>query len=162
MALANNRLDLLATARLDRRVQTLFGDAPPPGLGTKPVRLAVLASSTVEHLLPSLRVAALRRDIWLHVHTGDYGQYGRDLSDPSSDLHVYKPDTVLFALDAHHLLAGGGTSLEPIVDRLVHHWRLARESFHGPVVQQTVLPVFPRLFGNNEHRLNSIHLSAAR
>lgn len=160
VALANFRLDSLATTRLDRRHQALFGDEPPTGLTARPVRLAVLASSTIGHLVPALRVAALRRDIWLHVHTGDYGQYGRELSDPSSDLHDYGPDTVLFALDAHHLLAGCDAGAEDaearfarVTDHLVNCWRQARRAFNGTIVQQTVLPVFPRLFGNNEHRL---------
>jgi FkbH-like protein len=160
VGLANYRLDSLATMRLDRKHQALFGDEPPPDLATKPVRLAILASSTIDHLLPALRVAALRRDIWLHVHVGDYGQYGRELSDKSSDLHDYRPDTVLFALDAHHVLVGcdaGDADAEDrfsrIGDNLVRHWRMARHSFNGTVVHQTVLPVFPRLFGNNEHRL---------
>ena len=159
-ALAAFRLDPLATIRLDRRLRKLFKAAPPPKLATKQVRLAILASSTVDHLLPALRVAALRRDIWLDIHTGDYGQYSRELVDTSSDLHEYKPDTVLFALDAHHLLAGfdaGAADAEArfaqVCDNLVHHWRLARQAFNGPVLQQAVLPVFPRLFGNNEHRL---------
>jgi FkbH-like protein len=160
VALANFRLDSLATTRLDRRHQALFGDEPPTGLATRPVRLAVLASSTIDHLLPALRVAALRRDIWLHVHTGEYGQYGRELSDATSDLHDYEPDTVLFALDAHHLLAGCDAGAEDVdarfaqvTDMLVSNWRQARRAFNGTIVQQTVLPVFPRLLGNNEHRL---------
>jgi FkbH-like protein len=161
VALASYRLDSLATIRLDRRAQALFNNAPPPKLETKPVRLAILASSTVDHLLPALRVAALRRNIWLHIHTGDYGQYSRELTDPGSDLHAYRPDAVLFALDAHHLLAGFDAGMpdtearfEQVQNSLVDHWRLARQAFNCPVVQQTVLPVFPLLFGNNEHRLS--------
>src|SRR5580704_4912194 len=133
--LANFRLDSLATTRLDRRQQALFGDEPPAGLVTRPVRMAVLASSTIDHLVPALRVAALRRDIWLHVHTGEYGQYGRELSDPTSDLHDYAPDTVLFALDAHHLLAGCDAGLEDaearfaqVTNMLVSNWRQARRA----------------------------------
>ena len=61
VGLANSRIDSLATMRLDRKLRQLFGETPPPGLATKPVRLAVLASSTADHLLPGLRVGALRR-----------------------------------------------------------------------------------------------------
>ena len=32
-------------------------------------------------------------------------------------------------------------------------WRLARDAFRCPVIQQTVLPVFQPLLGSNEHRL---------
>ena len=76
------------------------------------MRLAVLASSTADHLLPGLRVGALRRGLWLDTYICDYGQYSRELMDRGSALHAYRPDAVLFALDAHHLLAG----LDPAED----------------------------------------------
>lgn len=49
VGLANARLDLVRTIRLDRHLLRMFGDTPPPGLTTRPVRLAVLGSSTVDH-----------------------------------------------------------------------------------------------------------------
>ncbi len=162
VGLANSRIDSLATMRLDRKLRQLFGETPAAGLATKPVRLAVLASSTADHLLPGLRVGALRRGIWLDTHIGDYGQYSRELMDRGSALHAYRPDAVLFALDAHHLLASfdpaeDADAVERKLDRLcaeiAGHWRLAREAFGCKIVQQTALPVFPALFGNNEHRL---------
>src|SRR3954447_9942769 len=63
--LANGRLDFVATNRLDRRVRALFPDGPPPGLPTGPVRLAVLSSSTADHFLPAIRIAGLRRGLWI-------------------------------------------------------------------------------------------------
>ena len=36
---------------------------------------------------------------------------------------------------------------------LVRQWRIARDTIGAKVIQQTVLPVFPSLIGNNEHRL---------
>src|SRR5271166_749695 len=106
VALANARVNSLGTLRLDRKLTALFPEAPPPGLETRPLRLAVLASSTADHLLPALRVGALRQGIWLKTYAGQYGQYSRELVDTRSGLHAFRPDTVLFALDAHHLLAG--------------------------------------------------------
>ncbi len=162
VALANHRLDGLATMRLDRRLQRLFGAAPPPDLAGAPVRLAVLAASTVAHLVPAIRVAALRRGLWLTIFVGEYGQYAQDLLDPSSPLHGFRPTAVLFALDAYHLLAGCNASdpgevasrrLEALVDGLAGHWRTARAAFRCAVLQQTVPPIFPTLLGNNEHRL---------
>jgi hypothetical protein len=66
--LANARLDLIRTIRLDRLLQRLFGDNPPSHLSTRPVRLAVLGSSVTTHLLPGIRVAGLRRDLWVKTY----------------------------------------------------------------------------------------------
>ena len=89
VGLANARIDSLGTMRLDRKLRQLFGDAPPTHLPAKPVRLAVLASSTADHLLPGLRVGALRRGIWLHTYLCEYGQYSQELMDRDSALHSY-------------------------------------------------------------------------
>jgi FkbH-like protein len=169
VALAGARLDSLATLRLDRRLSRLFPD-PPGWLSHKPIRLAVLASSTVDHLLPALRIGALRRGIHLSIYTAEYGQYSQELMDSASALHAYAPNTVLFALDAHHLLrtieprnseATAREMVETIRASLVRHWRLARDAFGCRVVQQTILPLFPTLLGNNEQRLPGSRARAA-
>ena len=106
VGLANARLDLVRTIRLDRHLLRMFGTTPPPGLTTRPVRLAVLGSSTVDHLHAGIRVAGLRRGLWIMTWQGDYGQYAQALSDPYSSLRQWAPTDVLFALDARHLLRG--------------------------------------------------------
>jgi FkbH-like protein len=162
VALANTRMDFIRTGRLDRALQKLFGDEPPPGLATKPVRLAVLGSSTVTHLHPALRVAALRREIWIKTYECDYGQYLQELTDPSSALHAFKPTAVLFTFDAHHVLRGIDPAMdraqsERAIEETIAHikecWRLARDAFRCTIIQQTILPIFPGLLGNNEQRL---------
>ena len=162
IGLANTRINFLATLQLDRKRAELFRDTPPPGLATKPIRLAVLASSTVDHLLPALRVGALRRGLWLNIYTCDYGQYLQELMDPRSALHEYKPDTTLFALDAHHLVSGFDASdsaedvqrrLDSLCSTIARRWRVARDELGCRVIQQTLPRVFPGLFGNNEFRL---------
>ena len=160
-ALARARIDALETRTLDRKQRRLVPEAPA-GLVSPPIRLAVLASSTVDHLLPAIRVGGLRRDLWIDIHTPDYGQYTQALMDPTSELHAFQPTAVLFALDAHHLLAGiepGGdpAAVEQRIARigedLAAQWVRARQAFQCQVLQQTVLPLFPPLFGGNEHRL---------
>jgi FkbH-like protein len=160
-ALARTRIDGLETRGLDRKRRSLVTE-PPPGLVIPPIRLAVLASSTVDHLLAGIRVGGMRRDIWVETHTPDYGQYAQSLMDAGSSLHAFGPDAVLFALDARHLLTGiepGGDAadidrrLARIVDDLAARWSRARQAFRCQVIQQTLLPVFEPLFGSNEHRL---------
>ncbi len=161
VALAGARLDAVQTNALDTMLRRSLGK-PPQGLADKPVRLAVLGSSTLAQLHPAIRVAGLRRQIWVETYENDYGQYWQELSDPNSRLHRFKPNAVLFALDARHLAAGisaassgadAEAALEAICERIRACWRLARENFRCPVIHQLALPVHAPLLGNNEHRL---------
>jgi FkbH-like protein len=160
-SLARARIDALETRSLDRKRQRVVS-GPPEGMAGPPIRLAVLASSTVDHLLPAIRVAGMRRDMWIETYTPDYGQYAQALVDPAASLFAFRPTAVLFALDARHLLAGiepGGDAVEieqrigQIGENLAAQWARAREAFRCQVIQQTLLPVFNPLFGSNEHRL---------
>ena len=161
IALANLRLDFLKTERLDRLIQRHYGAEPPPGLPTRPVRLAILGSSTTVHLPAPIRVACARRNIWLAAFEGEYGQYRHELADAGSELHRFRPDVVLLAFDARHVAAGldaaadAGTAdgaLEEALARMEQCWQLARE-LGASVIQQAVLPTLPGLMGNNEQRL---------
>src|SRR3984957_18463872 len=100
-ALAARRLGFLETVQLDRALARLdLKEAP----GFQPVRLAILASSTVDHLPPAIRVAGLRRRLLIEVHSGAYGQYRQDLLDADSALHRFKPQAVLFSLSAREAI----------------------------------------------------------
>ena len=161
VALANSSLDFLRTHALDETLRRVVGPNPPKGLGTKPVRLAILGSSTMTHLHGAIRVAGLRRGIHVSVYEGGFGQYWQELSDTTSALHAFEPNFVLFALDAHHLAAGVNVAMDEagadaarheVEARLRTCWQMAREYFACPIVQQMPLPVHPLLLGNNEHR----------
>ncbi len=162
VALANTRLDFTRTNALDEMVRRRHAEAPPPGIFTRPVRLAILGSSTLAHLHPGIRVAGLRRNIHLSTYENNYGQYLQELLDGNSDLHAFRPNAVLFAFDAYHLTQGlhaaltaadADGALEEVCATINRCWSLAREAFGCPIMQQTVLDVFPALMGSNEHRL---------
>ena len=161
VALANTRLDFLRTNALDASVRRLVRMAPA-GLGTRPVRLAVLGSSTLSHLLPAIRVAGLRRNIHVETCGGDYGQYLQELIDPGSALYAFKPDTILLAFDAVHLTQGvhaamsasdANAALAERCATIERCWQQARDALGCHVMQQTVLDVFPPRLGNHEQRL---------
>jgi FkbH-like protein len=171
VALANARLNFTETIRLDRALCRRFADAPPEGQETRPIRLAVLGSTTVEHLFPGLRVGALRHGLWVKVQTVDYGQYFQAMFDPGSSLHRFKPDAILFAFDAAHFFGGkagiadraaADIILEQTMDRLRALWGKAREAFGCVTIQQTLLPVALPLLGSNEHRAPNTPLRLAR
>src|SRR5580704_11646280 len=101
VGLAGSQINFVLTNALDETLRRMMS-GPAEGLSTKPVRLAVLGSSTLTHLLPAIRVAGLRRGIWIDTYENAYGQYLQELTDPASDLHAFQPTAILFALDAHH------------------------------------------------------------
>jgi FkbH-like protein len=167
VSLAAARLDFVQTNRLDKIAQR--HGAVLAALPAKAVRLAVLGSSTMDHLLPAIRIGGLRRSIAIDTYAADYGNYRHELMDPSSALHEFRPTALLFALDQRHLLgaAHAGRSaaeadalLDTVSDRIRGFWRLARERSTAAIIQQTVLPVYPALAGSNEHRLpgSPLHL----
>ncbi len=150
---AKTNLDFVQTGKLDRLAQRLHGAGMLDIGQVNPVRLALLGSSTVRHLIAGIRVAGLRHGMWIEVYEPDYGQYLQDLMDERSALHRFQPDFVCFALDARHLAETSGDSAEAAVDLLRNCWSLARNAFRCTVIQQTTLPVFPDLMGSNEHRM---------
>ena len=161
VALANSQLNFVLTNALDEMVRRIFPTGPE-ALSTKKVRLAVLGSSTLAHLLPGIRVAGLRRGIWIDTYENDYGQYLQELSDPDSPLHAFQPTAVLLALDAYHLTAGvtagmdaasAEAALTEMQDHIQEVWQLASTAFRCPILQQAALPLHLSVLGNNEHRL---------
>jgi len=153
-ALADQRLSFLETIQVDRGL-TRQGQEPAPGFS--PLRLAVLASSTVEHLSPSIRVAGLRRRLLIEIHVGAYSQYRQELLDPASALYRFRPQLVLFSLTPRQAIAGvplGATpdeaeaAIGAAIDELRGLWRKAREALQATVVQQTFVNVAEPVFGS--------------
>ncbi len=160
--LAQADLDCVQTSMLDRAIRHRFGENGPAELETKPVRLAILGSSTTSHLHPGIRVAGLRHRMWVSIYECAFGQYWQDLHDTTSELHAFQPTAVLFSFDSRHVVQGAVADMSQsaardelriAVDRIQGCWEMARSSFQCHVMQQTLLPVLPTLLGSNEHRL---------
>jgi len=62
------------------------------------LRVGCLASFTLEPIRPALELQAVRAGFGLDVHVGPFGQFERELLDPSSALAAFKPDVVLVAV----------------------------------------------------------------
>jgi FkbH-like protein len=153
-ALAQYRLGHLETLQLDRALGRLTSR---PESGFTGVRLAILSSATVDHLLPAIRVAGLRRRLMIEVHTGAYGQYRQDLLDINSSLYQFAPQFVLLSITARDGIAGVPlTATTAQVDEAVTRsigelrllWRKAQDSFNATVIQQTFLDISEPLFGS--------------
>ncbi len=153
-ALAQHRLGFLEMIQLDRALGS--AGAQPP-LGFLSVRLAILASATVEHLLPAIRVSGLRRRLLIDVHVGPYGQYRQQLLDADSPLHQLRPQIVLLSLTAREAIASvpltataeeAEAAIARSIDELRILWRKARETYEATVIQQTFLNIADPVFGS--------------
>src|SRR5712692_2625467 len=153
-ALSQHRLGFLETIQLDRALGPACAESPQ---GFSSVRLAILASATVDHLVPGIRVSGLRRRLLIDVHIGPYGQYRQQLLDAESPLHRLRPQIVLLSLTAREVIvavpltstaAEVHAAMSRPIDGLRMLWRKARETFHATVIQQTFLNFADPLFGS--------------
>ncbi|MFC3609262.1 HAD-IIIC family phosphatase [Stutzerimonas tarimensis] len=155
-SLAGYRRDFIQTGRLDRLASDGLADAPA---GFASLRVALLASHTVDHLLPAIRVAGLQRGLALSLHAAPYGQYRQALLGNDPVLSDFAPQVVLLALDATEAplqlpleatQAQVDAAVRARVDELRLLWARARERFAAQVIQQTLVPADPPLFGSFE------------
>lgn len=183
--LANFRRDFTLTTRLDRLAAqslSLLSDMEKARARLRPMRVALLASHTVDHLVPAIRVAGLQRGLALSVHAAPYGLYRQALLGEDPELASFAPQLVVLALDARDtpLQLPFDATQEQVdaavagrVEELRLLWRRARERFAAQVVQQTLVTADPPIFGAFEalvpgapntvlERLNAAIRTAAR
>jgi FkbH-like protein len=153
-ALAQHRLGMVETLQLDRQLGELPSE-PPAGFSV--LRLAILASSTVDHLLPAIRVAGLRRRLLIDVYAAPFGQHRQEVLDTASALYRFKPQFVLLSLTGQEALAGvplsataaeADHSTKSLADGIRDLWRRIRDGIGATVIQQTMLDVTEPLFGS--------------
>src|SRR6267142_35788 len=152
--LAQSRLSFIETIQLD---QALARSAAETIDGFARVRLAVLSTNTIDHLLPAIRVAGLRCRLRIDVFSGSFGQYRQELRDPASPLVQFRPDLILLSLNARQAASGVSISataqeVEEVLARAIEElrelWRHARSTFNAAVIQQSYLDVSEPLFGS--------------
>jgi len=148
--LANQAVDYLGAIQINRTIDRLVN---------KPnaVKLAVLSSATCDHLVPGIRLAALRRGLLIEIYCGQYGQYRHEIMQPPSSLRAFAPEYILLSLHADSLLgqispASSPDEVDAIlnlqVESLIQLWSQAKANFGVSVVQQSFLDTAPPLFGN--------------
>jgi FkbH-like protein len=155
--LAGFRRDFTATGRIDKLAAEALHAGASAGL--TPLRLAILASHTVDHLVPAIRVGGLGRRVALTVHVAPYGMYRQALLGEDPALAEFAPQLILLALDARDAPidlpfdsseADVAAAVAARVEELRVLWRRARARYGAQVVQQTLVPFDPPVFGAYE------------
>lgn len=154
--LAERRLDFLQTRRLDRLVSRNAGRLPAD---VPRLKLAIVSSSTVDHLAPGIRMGTLRRGLVTDVLVCPYGQWRQQIMDPGSELHAYEPDAVLLCLEVAALmpelrLDAPSAEVEEAVDGVIADlaglWKVLRDQLRAAVIQQTPWSWETPLYGHYE------------
>jgi FkbH-like protein len=152
--LAQHQLGFLELLQLDR---VLGQAAAAPGQSFSPIRLAILSSSTVDHLLPAIRIAGLRRRLLIDVYLAPFGQQRQELFDTGSALYRFNPQIVLLSLTGQEALTSvplsataeeADNKVRHVVEGIRSLWKRAREGMSAAVIQQTILDVTEPLFGS--------------
>lgn len=155
-ALTEFQLDFVETIQLDNALNKTLAQSERE---YRSVRLAVLSSCTIDHLLPAIRIAALRRQLNIEIYAGAYGQYRQEILDPSSPLHTFEPDMILLSLTGRDVIGevpvgvsqdGMEQAVSTTVTELVSLWRHAKKQFNATVIQQSFLEVTEPLFGSHD------------
>ena len=155
--LATHNLDFTKTVKIDNRLGPLtFALAEIPA-GFTAVKLAMLASSTNEHLPPGIRVGALRRGILTDIYVAPYGQYAQELLNPDSECRRYQPDAVLLGFNTHDIplntlpLTADRAAVEEFVEAVVSGWtrlwEVVTNQLNATVIQHTLVTPPEQCFG---------------
>ncbi len=155
--LATHNLDFTETAKIDNRLKRLTSELSEIPAGFTTIKLAMLASSTNEHLPPGIRVGALRRGILADIYVAPYGQYTQELLNPDSDCRRYQPDAVLLAVNYHDIplnklpLTADRAAVEALVEEVIRGWtrlwEIITNQLNAVVIQHTLVTPPEQCFG---------------
>lgn len=159
--IAEHQLDFMQAGKLDRQLERTLAELPEPA-GYDALRVAWLGSSTLDHLVPSARIASLRRGLVMRSYVAPYGQYRQEILDPEAELARFRPHVVLLCLDHEHAAidASLGAARGDVEARVQAHvaelrrlWQRAAEQLGCAVIQQTLPNLAPVLFGSYDRAL---------
>lgn len=131
--------------------------------GLRKVRVAILSSATIDHLVPAIKISALRKGFVAEIYTHSFGQYLQELNNTESGLIKFNPDIVLVSFDSEHVLknsALNATSNDKFdlgLSKLFFTslWEKLRSNFHCQIIQQTCLPTSIPLIGSSEYYIDN-------
>jgi FkbH-like protein len=156
--LTQYQLDLIQVLKLDAHLQRLEKQLVHQEQTYLPtLKLAILGSSTTDHLLPAIRIAALRHGLQVKLYNAPYGQYRQEILQPDSGLYQFHPDVVLVALHPQDIgislplnssLAQVKAQIAQRIDDWQHLWQTLQARCKASVVHQTLLSMDDTILGH--------------
>ena len=158
--LANHNLDFTETNRLDNRLQQVLSQLEDIPVGFATLKLAILSSSTVEHLPPGIRVGALRRGLLVEIYVAPYNQYHQEILNSHSQLYQFAPDAVLMAPNYRNMafniplnatVEETKAQINQVVSEWVTLWKKIIVHLNTTVIQKTLVVPPDPLFGEYDN-----------
>ena len=109
IALAKMELTVNQSHRLYRTISKSEPIKLALSAGIGSFKLGIVSNGTIDLLLPSLVVSALRHGIYLEIVAAAFDQVIQEAIDPDSKINQSKPDAVLLALDYRAFPFGNDT-----------------------------------------------------
>ena len=169
--LAGTRLDFLQINKLDRVLRDTLQSPDYENDSARFIKVALLGSSTVDHLLASIRIGGLRRGLIVECYVAPYGQHWQEVLNTQSGLHRFAPDVVVLAADAHSLAAdlpllegleAVARDVDARVEKIGEIWHRLKQDLGATVIQQLALDCTIPLFGSFEMRVPASPTSLLR
>jgi FkbH-like protein len=103
-------------------------------------KIAILGNTTLDLLVPALRVTCFAAGIDAQFYQGAFDQYQQEILDPQSSLGEFAPDVVIIATDYQALKLPDETDdpqglAASKVSMLANLWRQCHERFNAFVIQ---------------------------
>jgi FkbH-like protein len=153
--LATHALDLTQLGQLARAMERLPTLDP-----LTPFRLAIMSSTTVDFLLPHLKVSGARHGLGMELFASPYGQVMQQVMDSDSEVNRFKADAVLLYLDHHFfpgvLEIGNADALRAAVQAAIRQTSALRQALRqtgATVIVTTMAPPPLSLFGHLDTRI---------
>ena len=144
---------------LQAKYASLFTSISRAGLELRPLRVAMLASSTVDHLNAALRYWLASAGFDATVYASEYDTVAQTILDPGSDLYRFDPDVVVIFSNYRDVRCEvrAGASQEDVervvgaaVEETASLWAALRRQCRAHVLQNNADLPSHRVFGNFE------------
>ena len=152
-------LDPFADFRSHHQLVRLLRSLPVTELQLRPLKLALLATSTVDHLSEVLRLYLAREGFAAEIFQSEYDTLYQAVLDSSSALYTFRPDVIwLFTnyrdLDLRVAPGAGDQAVAAAVDEAINRiktlWSAIRANCDAHIIQNNADMPLERTFGHFE------------
>lgn len=147
---------------LQHQFKRMWAAIAKEDLYLKPLRLAIVPTSSAEHLVDILRFWLGKEGFDAEIYLGEFNTMAQTVLDPTSQLYQFKPDVVWFFSNSRNIAeCPYGASQETIdgllaqeVGQLSTLWDYVQENSSAYIIQNNADLPLERAFGNFESSVN--------